>query len=92
MPKHLFIMGVLISMEPRRKLLSNLNQKAEHLYVHPERCLFQFSETTVRWPGGMLEQPSTANLNLSPCQKKRFLYLGTLGHIHPHIIPQKSTE
>lgn len=44
---------------------------------------------TVLWPGVMLEQPSTANLNLSLCQKKkRFLCLGTLGHIHPRIIPQ----
>lgn len=43
----------------------------------------------VLWPGGILDQPSTANLNPSLCQKKkRFLYLGTLGHIHPHIIPQ----
>lgn len=61
--------------------------------MHPECCLCQFSAMTVRWPGGMLEQPSTANLNLRLRQKnKRFLYLGTLGHIHPRIIPQKSAE
>lgn len=50
--------------------------------MHPECCLFQSSKMTV-------QQWSTANLNLSLCQKKkRFLYLGTLGHSHSCLIPQ----